>query len=212
VPYGDQSVEVDVVLVAVGRSPVADDLGLEAAGVGLDRGFVVADLASMETAAKGIYAVGDVVAGTPQLAHAGFAEGIAAITHIATGEAQAVDYRAIPLVVYTHPEIASVGLSEAQAEAAGYATIANSHPMGGVGRALIQGETGGMSKIVAEDGGPILGAVIAGPAAGEMIHELMYAVAWEALPEEAAAYIHAHPAVSESIGENLLALAGRSLH
>lgn len=212
VPYGDESVEVDVVLVAVGRAPVTNDLGLEAAGVELDRGFVVVDLASMETAAKGIYAVGDVAAGTPQLAHAGFAEGIAAITHIATGETQAVDYRAIPLVVYTHPEIASVGLSEAQAEAAGYSTIANSHPMGGVGRALIQGETGGMSKIVAEEGGPILGAVIAAPAAGEMIHELMYAVAWEALPAEAAAYIHAHPAVSESIGENLLALSGRSLH
>ncbi len=123
-----------------------------------------------------------------------------------------MDYRAIPVVVYSHPEVASVGLSESAATEAGYAVSSARHGMGGVGRALIQGETGGIAKIVAEEDGPILGATIAGPAAGEMIHELMYAVAWEALPSEAAAYIHAHPTVSESIGETLLALAGRSLH
>ena len=212
VPAGDDEVEVDVVLVAVGRAPVTDDLGLEEAGIHRDRGFVVVDAATMQTQVSNIYAVGDVVAGAPQLAHAGFAEGIAAITHIATGEAQPVDYRAIPVVVYTHPEIAAVGLTAAAAEEAGYAVTAARHGMGGVGRALIQGETGGISKIVAEKDGPILGATVVGPAAGEMIHELMYAVAWEALPAEAAAYIHAHPTVAESIGETLLALAGRSLH
>ncbi len=201
-----------MVLVAVGRAPVTDDLGLEEAGVQLDHGYIVVDPATMQTAAPGVYAVGDVVAGAPQLAHAGFAEGIAAITHIATGQAQAVDYRAVPLVVYTHPEIASVGLSQADAEAEGFEVEVNKHPMGGVGRALIQGETGGITKIIAEKDGPIIGAVVAGPGAGEMIHELMYAVAWEALPTEAAQYIHAHPTVAESIGETLLALAGRSLH
>jgi dihydrolipoamide dehydrogenase len=212
VPIGDESVEVDVVLVAVGRAPVADGMGLEEAGVVLDRGYVVVDLETMMTAAPGVYAVGDVVAGTPQLAHAGFAEGIAAITHIATGETQPVDYRAIPLVVYTRPEIASVGMSESAATESGMESHVVKHGMGGIGRALIQGETGGIVKIVAEQDGPIVGATIAGPGAGEMIHELMYAVAWEALPAEAAAYIHAHPTVAESIGETLLASAGRSLH
>ena len=212
VPFGDDSVEVDTVLVAVGRAPVTDALGLEAAGVQLEAGYVVVDAETMQTGAPGVYAVGDVVAGAPQLAHAGFAEGIAAITHIATGETQAVDYRAVPVVIYTHPEIASVGLTEEAAIEAGYEVDAVRHPMGGVGRALIQGETGGMAKIVAERDGPILGASVAGPGAGEMIHELMYAVAWEALPSEAAAYIHAHPTVAESVGETLLALAGRSLH
>lgn len=212
IPFEDDSVEVDVVLVAVGRSPVTDGLGLEEAGVELENGYVVVDAASMQTAASNIYAVGDVVAGAPQLAHAGFAEGIAAITHIATGQVQPVDYRAIPLVVYTDPEVAAVGLTESAAEEAGYKVHSERHAMGGVGRALIRGETGGMAKVIAEEDGPIIGASVAGPDAGEMIHELMYAVAWEALPVEAAAYIHAHPTVAESIGETLLALAGRSLH
>ena len=212
VQVGEASVEVDVVLVAVGRAPVTEGLGLEEAGVVLDGGYIEVDPATMQTAVPTVYAVGDVVAGTPQLAHAGFAEGIAAITHIATGESQAVDYRAIPLVVYTHPEIASVGLTESMARDAGYEVTTAKHALAGVGRALIQGETGGVVKIVAEQDGPILGGAVAGPGAGEMIHELMYTVAWEALPAEAAAYIHAHPTVAEGIGESLLALAGRSLH
>lgn len=212
IPVGDDSVEVDVVLVAVGRAPVTDGMGLAEAGIQLDGGYVVADAATMQTAIPNIYAVGDVVAGTPQLAHAGFAEGIAAITHIATGATQPVDYRAIPVVIYSHPEIASVGLTESAAAEAGYDVTAVRHGMGGIGRAIIQGETGGMAKVVAERDGPILGATVVGPGAGEMIHELMYAVAWEALPAEAAAYIHAHPTIAESIGETLLAIAGKSLH
>ena len=212
VPYGDDSVEVEVVLVAVGRAPVTSDIGLEEAGVTLDGGFVVVDSETMLTSAPGVYAVGDIVAGAPQLAHAGFAEGIAAITHIATGGVAPVDYRAIPLVAYTHPEIASVGLTEAAARDAGIDFEVSSHGMRGVGRAIIQGQTGGVVKIIAEKDGPIIGATIAGPGAGEMIHELMYAVAWEALPAEAAALIHAHPTVSEAIGETLLAAGGKTLH
>ncbi len=212
VPYGDDSVEVEVVLVAVGRAPVTSGIGLEEAGVTLDGGFVVVDPATMLTSAPGVYAVGDIVAGAPQLAHAGFAEGIAAITHIATGDVAPVDYRAIPLVAYTHPEIASVGLTEAAAREAGIDIEVSSHGMRGVGRAIIQGQTGGVVKIIAEKDGPIIGATIAGPGAGEMIHELMYAVAWEALPAEAAALIHAHPTVSEAIGETLLAASGKTLH
>ena len=212
IPFEGDYVEVDKVLVAVGRAPVTEDIGLETTNVKVDGGFVQVNLETMMTDEPSIYAVGDIVAGTPQLAHAGFAEGIAAITHIATGEAAPVDYRAIPLVVYTHPEMASVGLTEAAAREAGYEIEVTDHGMRGVGRAIIQGEVGGLVKIINEVDGPILGATIVGPGAGEMIHELMYAVAWEALPSEAAAYIHAHPTVSEAIGETLLSAAGRSLH
>lgn len=212
VPFEGDYVEVDKVLVAVGRAAVTDDIGLETTKVRVDRGFVHVDLTTMMTDEPHIYAVGDIVAGTPQLAHAGFAEGMAAITHIATGEVAPVDYRAIPLVVYTDPEVASVGLTEAAARDAGYEVEVHDHGMRGVGRAIIQGEVGGLVKIVNEVDGPILGATVVGPSAGELIHELMYAVAWEALPAEAAAYIHAHPTISEAIGETLLSAAGRSLH
>ena len=212
IPFEGDYVEVDKVLVAVGRAPVTDNVGLETTNAVVERGFVHVDAETMMTAEPGIYAVGDIVAGTPQLAHAGFAEGIAAITHIATGETAPVDYRAIPLVVYTHPEVASVGLTEAAARDAGYDIEVHDHGMRGVGRAIIQGEVGGMVKIVSEVDGAILGATVVGPGAGDLIHELMYAVAWEALPAEAAAFIHAHPTVSEAIGETLLSAAGRSLH
>jgi dihydrolipoamide dehydrogenase len=212
VPYGAESVEVDVVLVAVGRGPVTDGIGLDATRVQVDRGSIQVDPATMQTAEPGIYAVGDVVAGVPQLAHAGFAEGIAAITHIATGMTAPVDYRAIPLVVYTHPEVASVGLTEEQATEAGYEVEKHDHGMAGVGRAIIKGQTQGMVKIVAQKDGPILGATVVGPSAGELIHELMYAVGWEALPSEAAAFIHAHPTLAEAVGETLLSASGRSLH
>lgn len=212
VPFAGDSVEVDVVLVAVGRAPVTAGLGLEEAGVRLERGYVHADLETMLTDAPGVYAVGDIVAGTPQLAHAGFAEGIAAITHIATGTPAPVDYRAVPLVVYTAPEVASVGMTEQQARAAGYDIETHDHGIAGVGRALIKGQTQGLVKIVSRRNGPIIGATVVGPAAGELIHELMYAVGWEALPSEAAAFIHAHPTLAEAVGETLLAAAGRSLH
>ncbi|MEN8234989.1 MAG: dihydrolipoyl dehydrogenase [Actinomycetota bacterium] len=212
VPFGDDSVEVDVVLVATGRAPVTEGIGFESAGVTTDNGFVPVDLATMQTTNPNVYAIGDIVAGTPQLAHVGFAEAIAAITHIATGAASPVSYRAIPMIVYTHPEAAAVGLTESQAAELGYDVEVTTHGMRGVGRAIIHGETGGIVKIIAEKGGPILGATVVDPAAGEIIHELMYAVGWEALPAEAAAFIHAHPTISEGIGETLLAAAGRPLH
>ncbi len=212
VPFGDDSVTVDVVLVAVGRKPMTDTINLDAVDVPTDRGYISVDRATMQTSADGIYAVGDIVAGTPQLAHVAFAEAIAAVTHIATGENAAVDYNAIPMVVYTNPEVAWVGRTESQAVADGYEVEVHEHGMRGVGRAIIQGETGGTVKVVVEQGGQILGASVVGPGAGEMIHELMYLVGFEALPEDAAAFIHAHPTISEAIGETLLTSAGRSLH
>jgi len=105
-----------------------------------------------------------------------------------------------------------VGLTEARAREAGFDVEVTTHGMRGVGRAIIVGHTDGIVKVVAEKGGPILGATVVGPVAGELIHELMYAVAWEALPAEAAAFIHAHPTIAEAIGETLLASAGRALH
>ncbi|NIR35951.1 MAG: dihydrolipoyl dehydrogenase [Actinobacteria bacterium] len=212
VPFGEDSVEVDVVLVAVGRAPVTDSVGLQTTRAQVDRGYVVADLETMQTAEPGVYAVGDLLAGTPQLAHAGFAEGIAAVTHIATGRAAGPDYRAIPLVVYTHPEMAEVGLTEAAAVEQGFEVETHSHSFLGVGRARIIGQNQGMVKVVVQKDGPILGASVVGPQAGELIHELMYIVGWEALPEEAAAFIHAHPTLSEAVGETLLSSTGRSLH
>jgi dihydrolipoamide dehydrogenase len=212
VPFGDSSVTVDVALVAVGRAPVTTGIGLEGTRIELERGFVKVDPATQQTAESGVYAVGDIVAGTPQLAHAGFAEGIAAITHIGTGKAAPVDYRAVPAIVYTRPEVAAVGLTEERARAAGYEVAVTSHGFEAMARALIRGENRGTVKIVAQVGGPILGATVAGPEAGELIHELMLAVGWEALPAEAAAFIHGHPTLSETIGESLLAAAGHSLH
>lgn len=212
IPFGEESVTVDTALVAVGRRPMTDSINLDAIGVASDRGYISVDRATMLTSADGVYAVGDIVAGTPQLAHVAFAEAIAAVTHIATGETAAVDYNAVPMVVYTHPEIAWVGRTEAAAVADGFAVATHDHGMRGIGRAIIQGQTGGTVKIVAEENGQLLGATVAGPGAGEMIHELMYAIGFEALPQEAAAFVHAHPTISEAIGEALMASAGRSLH
>jgi dihydrolipoamide dehydrogenase len=212
VPYGDESVDVDVVLMAVGRRPLTDDAGLDTVGITTDRGYVEVDTGTMATSAEGVYAVGDIVAGTPQLAHVAFAEAIAAITHIATGEMASVDYNAIPMVVYTNPEIGWVGQTEAAALGNGMDVEISEHGMRGTGRAIIQGAVGGTVKIVVQADGPIVGATVVGPGAGELIHELMYAVGWEALPSEAASFIHAHPTIAEAIGETLLAAAGRPLH
>jgi dihydrolipoamide dehydrogenase len=212
VPYGDESVVVDVVLTAVGRAPVTDDIGIEGTEVQVERGYVKVDPATMETAVPGVYAIGDIVADSPQLAHAAFAEAIAAVTHIATGTAAPVDYRAVPLIVYSRPEVAAVGLTEAQARQAGYEVATHSRGLQGVARAVIQGNTEGTVKLVTEAGGAVLGATVVGPQAGELIHELMYAVGWEALPAEAASFVHAHPTLAEAIGETLLAASGRGLH
>jgi dihydrolipoamide dehydrogenase len=212
VPFGEESVEVDVVLVSVGRGPNTDDVGLDTVSAKVEGGFVEVDPATMQTAQDGLYAVGDIVAGTPQLAHVGFAEGISAVTHIGTGEAKPVDYRAIPRVTYTHPEVAEVGLTEAQAAEQGIEVETAKHALNGVGRAIIIGDNQGFAKVVSEREGPIIGATVVGPHAGEMIHELMFAVGWEALPSEAAAFIHAHPSLSEVVGETLMSAAGRSLH
>ncbi len=212
IPVGDEKVKVDVALVSVGRGPNTEGVGLETTKAELDQGFVKVDRNTMMTAEPGLYAVGDIVAGTAQLAHVGFAEGIAAVTHIATGDTQPVNYGAIPRVTYTHPEVAEVGITETEAAERGLDVETTKHAFNGVGRAIIQGENKGHVKVISVKDGPIVGASVIGPQAGEMIHELMYSVGWEAMPAEAAAFVHAHPTLSEAIGETLMSAAGKSLH
>lgn len=212
IPAQDERIDVDVALVSVGRGPNTKGVGLENTGAILDGGFVETDLDTMKTAEPGLYAVGDIVAGTPQLAHVAFSEAIAAVTHVATGTIHPVDYDSIPRVTYTHPEVAEVGISEKRATALGLDVSTTKHAFNGVGRAIITGQNQGYVKVVARKDGPIVGATVVGPQAGEMIHELMYLVAWEASAREAAALIHAHPTLSETIGETLMSATGKSLH
>ena len=200
------------VLVAIGRQPFTQNIGLDNVGISNENGFINVDLETMQTSTDNIYALGDIVKDSPQLAHVAFAEAISAITHIATGEKSPVNYSAIPYVVYTNPELAEVGTNSEKAKVNELNVSQSQHSFVGVGRALIQNQNQGIVKVYAEENGPIVGASVCGPSAGELIHELMYMVGWEALPSEAAEFIHAHPTLSEAIGESLMSLSGKGLH
>ena len=202
----------DSVLVAIGRQPFTQNIGLDNVGISNENGFINVDLETMQTSTDNIYALGDIVKDSPQLAHVAFAEAISAITHIATGEKSPVNYSAIPYVVYTNPELAEVGTNSEKAKVNELSVAQSQHSFVGVGRALIQNQNQGIVKVYAEENGPIVGASVCGPSAGELIHELMYMVGWEALPSEAAEFIHAHPTLSEAIGESLMSLSGKGLH
>ena len=204
--------EGDVALLAVGVTGNIENIGLEEVGVQRNNGFVKVNLDSFQTSVPNIYAAGDIVEGTPQLAHVGFAEGIAAITHIATGEKADINYDAIPYVVYTSPELAEVGINTENAKEKDIKISNAQHSFVGLGRAIIQDQNNGVVRVFYEEDGPIVGASVCGPAAGEVIHELMYMVGWEVLPKEAADFIHAHPTLSEAVGEALMSASGRGLH
>jgi dihydrolipoamide dehydrogenase len=214
---GGDDVKVDMVVMSVGRRPRSEDLLGEGTGVEInDRGFVVAD-GSQRTGNPHVYAVGDVVADTPQLAHVGFAEAIVAIKTILGEPVVPVDYERVPWAIYSNPEVAFCGLTEAKAKEKGYDVIVKKDPFGGNSRAQIIGDTEGVVKIIAEkraDGtaGQILGVHMAGPWVTEQLGAGYFAVNWEATAEEAAALIQPHPSLSETFGETLLALAGRGLH
>lgn len=209
--------DADLLLVAVGRGPVTDELGLAGAGVELERGFVKVD-AALRTSAAGVWAVGDVVAGL-QLAHRGFAHGIHVAEQIhaaATGTAAPQPLppeEHVPRVTYSDPEVGSVGLTEVAAkERYGDDQVQSfSYPLGANGRSLVLG-TAGHAKLIRVVDGPIVGVHVVGRRAGELMGEAMLMVGWEAHPEDVAGYIHPHPTQSEAIGEAALALAGKPLH
>ncbi len=208
---GAEQVEVDVVVVSVGRRPRSEGIGLEGSGIEVDgRGYVVVD-DHLRTAVPGVYAVGDLVA-TPALAHVGFAESVVAIRTILGEAVLPIEYDKVPWGIYCHPEVAFSGLTEEAAKAQGYDVVTSVHRFAGNGRALIIGEPDGLVKIVAERDGPVLGVHIAGPWATELLAEGYLAVNWEATPGEIGALLHPHPTLSELFGESALALTGRSLH
>ena len=203
--------DVENVLVAVGRSPVSETLDLEEAGIETDdRGFIETD-SRARTNVDHIFAVGD-VAGEPMLAHKGSAEGKVAAEVIA-GEPAALDHQAIPAVVFTDPEIATVGMTESEAEEAGFETAIGQFPFRASGRALTTGDSDGFVKIVAADeDGYVLGASIVGPEASELIAELGLAIELGATLEDVAATVHAHPTLSESVMEAAENALGHAIH
>jgi len=196
----------DRLLVAVGRRPLTRDLGLEDLGVQTDErsGRVVVDV-GYETTVPGVYAIGDLVDG-PMLAHKASAEGIAAAERVA-GRAGEVNYDAVPSVIYTHPEAASVGLTEDQARERGIPYCAGAYPFGGVGRARCLGETDGFAKVLAHRRSDrILGVHIVGARASEMIAEAVLAVDQGLTAEDLARTVHGHPTFSEALMEAALAV------
>ena len=213
---GGDTLEAEVLLVAVGRGPASANLGYEDQGVNVERGFVITD-EFLRTSVDGVYAVGDLISigGAPhlQLAHVGFAEGILVAEHIAGLPVVPIDYAGVPRITYTSPEVASVGLSEAQAvEKHGADSIKTvNYDLSGNGRSAIL-NTKGAVKLVALQDGTVLGIHIVGDRVGELIAEAQLIYNWEALASEVAQLIHPHPTQSEAIGEAHLLLAGKPLH
>jgi dihydrolipoamide dehydrogenase len=205
-----ETVTADICLVAIGRGPVTKDLGFEEAGVKLDdRGYVVVNQ-RLQTDAEGVWAVGDVIP-TLQLAHVSFAEGIACAERIAGQDSPEIDYVGIPRVTYCSPEVASVGLTEAQAKERGLEVTTSKFNLQGLGKANIVGE-GGLCKLVVEVDGPIVGVHLLGPHVTDLVAEAELITNWEALPSDVAALIHPHPSLSEAIGEAAMIAAGKPFH
>jgi dihydrolipoamide dehydrogenase len=204
-------IAVDVVLVAVGRAPIIEDIGLEKAGVKTDRGFIVVD-DHLKTTAENVYAIGD-VARPPLLAHKASHEGIAVAEHIAGEGHGMVDYANIPNVTYCHPEVASVGLTEKAAKEQGLDIEVGRFPFSANGRARTAGETDGMVKIIRDRKySEIVGAHIVGPSASELIAEFVIGRHLESTAEELEKAVHPHPTLSESVAEAALASLGRVIH
>lgn len=206
---GGDSLEVDLVLVAVGRGARTEGIGLEEAGVATDRGFITTD-ERLRTNVEGVRAVGDLVPG-PQLAHRGFAHGIFVAEDLAGLDPKPVDDMTIPKVTYCDPEVASVGLTSEAAKASGTEVETYTYPLGGNGRSLIRGTSGSVT-VVREKDGPVVGVHMVGLGASELISEAQLVVGWEAHPEDITPFVHAHPTQSEALGEAAMLAAGRPLH
>jgi dihydrolipoamide dehydrogenase len=199
----------ELLLVAVGRGPVSDNLGYDEAGLGMERGFVTVD-AQCRTNLPNVFAIGDLRPGL-QLAHVGFAEGIMVAEQVAGLNPPAIDYDGVPRVTYCDPEVASVGITSATAKERGIDTVEMTYDLAGNGRAQIL-QTAGAVKVVAAKDGPVLGIHMVGARVGDLIAEAQLITNWEALPVEVAQLIHPHPTLSEAVGEAHLALAGKPLH
>jgi dihydrolipoamide dehydrogenase len=204
-----KSFSAEVLLVAVGRGPVSAGLGYEEAGIKLDRGYILVD-EKCRTNVPGIWAVGDLIP-TLQLAHVGFAEGIMVAEEIAGLNPRAINYDGVPRVTYSEPEVASVGLTTAQAKAKGHDVVELNYDLAGNGKANIL-KTAGSVKLVATKNGPVLGIHMVGSRVGELLAEAQLIYNWEADAADIAQHIHAHPTLSEALGEAHLALAGKPLH
>jgi dihydrolipoamide dehydrogenase len=202
----------EMLLVAVGRKPNTDNLGLEGTRVELDRGFVKAD-ANQQTGEPGVYAIGDIVAGTPQLAHVASMEGMVAVGHIAAKPARPLNRNRIPGATYTEPGIGSVGMTEKQAREAGYDVKVGKFPFLANSKASIMGSHDGFVKVVAEAKyGEILGVHIIGPHGYELVAEAVAAMEAEATVETMMATIHAHPTLYESLGEAFNSVYGLAIN
>jgi dihydrolipoamide dehydrogenase len=208
---GGDVIEAEVLLVAVGRGPSTDGLGYDEQGVAMERGFVLAD-ERCRTNLEGVYAVGDIVPGL-QLAHRGFQQGIFVAEEIAGLNPAPIVESGIPRVTYCEPEVASVGLTEAQArEKYGQDAVTTyEYNLAGNGRSQILATTG-FAKLVRQVDGPVVGVHLVGARVGELIGESQLIVNWEAFPEDVAQLVHAHPTQNEALGEAHLALAGKPLH
>ena len=204
-----KSFTAELLLVSVGRGPVSANLGYEEAGITMDRGYVLVD-EKCRTNVPGIWAVGDLIP-TQQLAHVGFAEGMLVAEEIAGLNPRPINYDGIPRVTYSDPEVASVGLTTAEAKRRGHEVIELSYDLAGNGKAQILG-TAGSIKLIAEKDGPILGVHMVGARVGELLAEAELIFNWEARAVDVASLIHAHPTLSEAMGEAHMALAGKPLH
>ncbi|MFK5689009.1 dihydrolipoyl dehydrogenase [Ornithinimicrobium sp. LYQ92] len=207
---GGEQLSAELLLVAVGRGPRSEGLGYAEAGVTLDRGFVQVD-ERLRTGVGTVRAVGDLVAGV-QLAHRGFAHGIFVAEDIAGLDPEPVRDHLVPKVTYCEPEIASVGLTEAKAREQHGEATAYEYNLGGNGKSQILGTAGLVRLVRAGTDGPVVGVHMIGSRMGEQVGEAQLIVGWEALPEEVAAFVHAHPTQNEALGEAHLALAGKPLH
>ena len=207
-----EPLEVEKLLVAVGRKPNTESIGLENTRAVLDRGFIHVDR-NQQTAEAGVYAIGDVVAGTPQLAHVATREGMIAVAHIAGKPAVPIDKNRIPGCTYTEPGIGSVGLTEAQARAQGRKVRVGRFPFAGNSRATILGHHDGFVKVVSDETyGEILGVHIIGPDAYELIAEAVAAMQAEATVDTMMQTIHAHPTLYEAVGEAFNAVYGLAIN
>jgi len=206
-----ESVDADLLLVAVGRGPNTTNVGYEDVGVAMDRGFVLTD-ERLRTNVPGVYAVGDIVPGL-QLAHRGFQQGIFLAEELAGLDPLPIDETAVPRVTYSEPEVASVGLTEAEAvERLGKDKVETFRfDLAGNGKSQIL-RTAGFIKLVREKDGPVIGIHMVGSRVGELVGEAQLIYSWEALPSEVAQLVHAHPTQNEALGEAHMALAGKPLH